>query len=73
MRYNDELYRCLQTHSSQLSWNPIDAPSLWTQVLIPDPEIISEWIQPESTNPYMTNDKVIHNNKIWICTIDNNV
>ena len=73
VRYNDELYRCLQTHSSQSSWNPIDAPSLWTKVLIPDPETIPEWIQPESTNPYMTNDKVTHNGKTWICIIDNNV
>ena len=73
VRYNDELYRCLQAHSSQSSWNPIDAPSLWTKVLIPDPETIPEWIQPESTNPYMTNDKVTHNGKTWICIIDNNV
>ncbi len=73
VRYNDELYRCLQTHSSQSSWSPIGAPSLWTKVLIPDPETIPEWIQPESTNPYMTNDKVTHNGKIWICKIDNNV
>ena len=73
VRYNDELYRCLQTHSSQSSWNPIEASSLWTKVLIPDPETIPEWIQPESTNPYMTNDKVTHNGKIWICKIDNNV
>lgn len=73
VRYNDELYRCLQTHSSQLSWNPIDASSLWTKVLIPDPETIPEWIQPESTNPYMINDKVTHNNKTWICIINNNV
>lgn len=73
VRYNDELYRCLQTHSSQSSWNPIEASSLWTKVLIPDPETIPEWIQPESTNPYMTNDKVTHNGKTWICKIDNNV
>ena len=45
----------------------------WAQVLIPDPEVIPEWIQPESTNPYMKGDKVKHNEKTWICDIDNNV
>lgn len=73
VRYNEILYRCLQTHHAQEGWNPIDAPSLWAKVLIPDPGIIPEWEQPSSTNPYMAGDKVRHNNKIWISTIDYNV
>lgn len=73
VRYNEILYRCLQTHHAQSGWNPVDAPSLWAKVLIPDPGIIPEWEQPSSTNPYMTGDKVRHNGKIWISTIDNNV
>lgn len=71
--YNDILYKCLQSHTSQESWNPIDASSLWTRVLIPDPEVIPEWIQPDSTNPYMIGDKVIHNEKTWESIVDNNV
>lgn len=73
VRYNEILYRCLQTHQAQEGWTPVDAPSLWAKVLIPDPGIIPEWEQPSSTNPYMTGDKVRHSNKIWISTIDNNV
>ena len=73
VRYNGILYKCLQAHTSQSTWTPVDAPSLWTQVLIPDPEVIPEWIQPDSTNPYMTGDKVTHNGKTWICNVDNNV
>lgn len=71
--YNDVLYRCLQDHTAQETWNPIDAVSLWAEVLIPDPEIIPEWMQPESTNPYMMGDKVKHNGKTWVSDIDNNV
>lgn len=71
--YNGLLYKCLQAHTSQSSWTPIDAPSLWARVLIPDPETIPEWEQPESTNPYMKGDKVKHNSKIWVSDIDNNV
>ena len=73
VRYNDILYKCLISHTSQETWTPNVSPSLWTRVLIPDPETIPEWIQPDSTNPYMTGDKVTHNNKTWISTIDNNV
>lgn len=73
VRYNGILYKCLQAHTSQSTWTPVDAPSLWAQILIPDPETIPEWIQPDSTNPYMKGDKVIHNGKTWICNVDNNV
>lgn len=73
VRYAGRLFVCLQAHKAQVKWNPADAPSLWTLVLIPDPEVIPEWIQPESTNPYKLNDKVKHNGKTWISTVDNNV
>lgn len=73
VRYNGTLYRCLILHTSQAEWNPTDAVSLWARVLIPDPEVIPEWEQPESTNPYMKGDKVKHLDKIWISTIDYNV
>ncbi len=73
VRYKGILYKCLQEHTSQETWAPTDAPSLWAQVLIPDPDVIPEWVQPDSTNPYMIGDKVMHNSSKWICTIDNNV
>lgn len=73
VRYNDVLYKCVQVHTSQESWNPADAASLWAKVLIPDPEVIPEWEQPDSTNPYMNGDKVTHNGKTWQSLIDNNV
>ena len=71
--FNDILYKCLQSHTSQSGWSPTAAPSLWAKVLIPDPSVIPEWEQPESTNPYMKGDKVTHNGKTWESTIDNNV
>ena len=72
VRYGDTLYRCLQTHTAQETWNPADAPSLWAKVLIPDPDVIPEWEQPDSTNPYKKGDKVTHNGKTWISLVDNN-
>ena len=72
-RYGDILYKCLQDHTSRSDWVPSTSVSLWARVLIPDPEVIPDWVQPESTNAYMIGDKVRHNNKIWISTIDYNV
>lgn len=71
--YKGGLYRCLAPHTSQETWNPADAPSLWAKVLIPDPDVIPEWEQPDSTNPYMKGDKVMHNGKTWVSDVDNNV
>lgn len=71
--YNDKLYKVLQAHTSQSDWTPDVAVSLFAEVLIPDPSVIPEWVQPSSTNPYMMGDKVRHNGKVWISLIDNNV
>ena len=67
------LYTVLQAHTSQPDWKPVDAPSLFAKVLIPDPTVIPEWEQPESTNPYAKGDKVTHNGKTWVSDIDGNV
>lgn len=71
--YDNILYTVLQNHTSEFTWTPDVSPSLFTRVLIPDVEIIPDWVQPESTNPYMKGDKVKHNEKVWISDIDNNV
>lgn len=73
VRYDGVLYKCLIDHTSQSDWIPEDSISLWARVLIPDPEVIPDWVQPESTNPYMTGDKVRHNGSVWVSTIDFNV
>lgn len=71
--FEGDLYKVLQSHTSQPAWTPTDAPSLFAKVLIPDPGVIPEWEQPSSTNPYMKGDKVRHNGKTWESNVDNNV
>ena len=71
--YNDTLYKVLQDHTSQETWEPTDAPSLFSKVLIPVSDVIPAWVQPDSTNAYMKGDKVEHNGKTWESDIDNNV
>lgn len=72
LRYKDVLYKVLQNHTTQETWTPTDAPSLFAKVLIPDDSEIYPWEQPDSTNPYMKGDKVTHNGKTWESLIDNN-
>ena len=71
--YENILYKVLIAHTSQESWEPPNAPSLFTKILIPDEDIIYPWEQPDSTNAYMTGDKVTHHEKIWVSVVDNNV
>ena len=73
VNYEGILYKCLQAHIPQAAWTPTAAPSLWAKVLIPDANVIPEWEQPDSTNPYMKGDKVTFNGIIYESTIDNNV
>lgn len=71
--YNDILYKVLTEHTSQEDWAPDVAPSLFAEVLIPDPNAIPEWKQPDSTNGYSKGDKVTHNGTTWVSDCDNNV
>ena len=73
VRYDGVLYKCLQAHTSQPDWTPDAAPSLWAKVLIPDPDVIPEWEQPDSTNGYSKGDKVTYNGTVYESLIDNNV
>lgn len=72
-QYNGLLYRCVQAHTSQATWTPEDAPSLWTRIADPAQEW-PEWIQPTGAhNAYALGAKVSHNGKHWISDVDANV
>ena len=72
--HKDILYKVLTEHTSQADWTPDVSPSLFAKVLIdPTGETIPEWVQPDSTNAYMTGDKVTYEGKVYESTIDNNI
>ena len=73
VRYNNVLYRVLQSHTSQNDWTPNVAVSLFAEVLAgQEGTDIGDWTRPDSTNPYMTGDKVKFEGYIWESLIDNN-
>ena len=71
--YEEVLYKVLQDHTSQETWTPKDAPSLFARVLVDDGGAVLDWVQPDSTNPYMKGDRVKFEGKIYESLIDNNV
>ena len=73
VQYEGYLWKCIQSHTSQISWNPKDAHSLW--VRIDDPaEEWPEWRQPQGAHDaYAKGAKVTHNEKHWVSDVDNNV
>ena len=73
VKYEGNLYKCLQAHTSQASWTPTAAASLWAKVLIPDENVIPEWEQPDSTNAYMIGDKVMFEGHIYESAINYNI
>ena len=74
LQYKGVLYKVLQPHTSQETWTPDVASSVYAKVLIdPSGETIPEWEQPDSTNAYMTGDKVRFEGVVYESTIDNNI
>lgn len=70
IRYNSTLYRCVQAHTSQADWTPDATPALWTVVSLDE---WPEWVQPTGAqDAYRVGDKVSHDSKHWINTLDYN-
>lgn len=72
--HGDDQYECIQPHTSQADWTPDATPALWAKVT-PEGEI-PVWEQPDSTNAFMTGDKVHYptaDDPVYESTIDNNV
>ena len=68
-----QLYQVLQDHTSAAQWTPDTATSLYKAVGI-SPSGIPLWVQPlGATDAYNIGDIVMHNEKKWESSIDNNV
>ena len=75
IRYHGKLYRCEQSHTSQVGWTPDITPALWTEVA--EPGEIPVWKQPTGAqDAYRLGDKVHYPDKdgpVYVSTIDNNI
>lgn len=72
-RYGEKLFKCIQAHTSQDGWEPDIAVSLWRGIADPAEEY-PEWSQPiGAADAYQIGDKVSHDGKHWVSTVNNNV
>lgn len=68
-----QLYKVIQAHTSQITWTPDVATSLYKKVGFTD-EGVAVWTQPiGAIDAYMKGDIVSFNDQIWVSTVDNNV
>lgn len=72
--YQGVLYKVITSHTSQETWTPDISPSLFAPIINETIDgSIPEWKQPDSTNAYMTGDRVIFEEKEYESLVDNNV
>lgn len=74
VRYDSQLYRCEQAHTSQADWTPDVTKALWTAVA--EPGEIPVWVQPTGAqDAYRIGDKVhfpTADDPVYVSTIDYN-
>ena len=71
LRFNDDLYRVNQPHTTQDDWTPDITPALYTKISL---EEYPEWVQPTGAqDAYNAGDKCSHNGKHWASNLDGNV
>ena len=70
-KYNGELFKVIQAHTTQSDWQPDIVPALFNK--IQPPSVIPEWVQPTGAHDaYNTGDKVIYNEVVRESVIDAN-
>lgn len=66
VQHDKRLYKCLQEHTSQIGWEPVNAPALWTEIVeahsgtIDDPIPYNNNMELEEGKYYIQNDVKYH-------------
>lgn len=72
-QHDNELYRCVQAHTSQEDWAPGAAAALWSKAGDPT-EAYPAWSQPVGAqDAYAAGDTVSHTDKKWVSAVNGNV
>ena len=73
VQYGGKLWKVSSDHTSQATWDPADAHSLFAEILPGQSGTpVGEWQQPDASNTYSKGDKVTYKGKTYESTIDNN-
>ena len=70
-RFGDDLYRCIQPHTTQDDWTPDKTPALFVKISL---EEYPQWRQPTGAHDaYKKGAKVSDEGKHWISNKDVNI
>ena len=70
VQYSSKLYRCIQAHTSQAGWGPVNASSLWERIDEAHAGTLEDPI-PYDGNMVLTQGKYyVQNNAVYLCTRD---
>ena len=70
-RFGDDLYRCIQPHTTQDDWTPDKVPALFVKISL---EEYPQWRQPTGAHDaYKKGAKVSDEGKRWISNKDVNI
>lgn len=72
-KFEGQVYRCVQAHTSQSDWTPSQAPALWAIKHTKNKDNPKPFIQPQGAHDaYMLDEVVLYNGQVYISIIDNN-
>jgi hypothetical protein len=70
-RYGEDIYKCIQPHTTQDDWTPDKVPALFVKISLKE---FSQWRQPAGAHDaYMKGAKVSDEGKHWISNKDYNI
>lgn len=73
-KFDGQVYRCVQAHTSQIGWEPSQTPALWAIKHTKNKDKPKPFVQPTGAHDaYMLDEAVLFDGKVYISIIDNNV
>ena len=73
VRYQENLYKCILGHTSQMNWAPDRAPTLWTVIDIEHAGTIDDPIPAKTNMVYYKDKYYIENDVLYLCTRDSEI
>lgn len=70
VRYNNKLWRVLQAHTSQVTWEPANAASLWETINETHDGSVDDPIPYDGNMALTSGSHYIQNNVIYLCNRD---
>lgn len=72
-KFDGQVYRCVQAHTSQSDWTPSQVPALWAIKHTKNKDKPKPFVQPQGVHDaYMLDEVVLYNGQVYISVIDNN-